>query len=530
MKYCKKIEWLIIAFYLTLPTVQMELFEIKEKDIGLYKKTKERILNSKAFREKYFKKNFYTFCLYYFTNTFTFESADFQKDFCKDLQEELNILFQGFRESWKTVYFKYFFIYCIVYKRKRFMHLIAFDKLKAKSKLYDIVNHLQTNRKILNDFWQLFYQENKTEKKSEKKSIEEFITTNSVKCRAIWIGTSIRWDVYWCADWEFRPDFVWLDDIDTIASTNTLELIHKNYTLVKSELFWWFADDVQIIFLFNTIKFDWVWPRLWKDYKNNKKWKLKKVYYDPDNNVWPIRLTPEYIEDKKELLWEKSFNANFLWIAETVWSPVFDINTVKELKVWEYKTPTKYKELRIYKEPSNYNMYWVDTSWWSIDWDNASLIIRDFTTYELLACYYWHIQPDILCDVIDVLQKLWYTWIVWIERNNTWIATLKKAESYSWYYQLYKEETVDKITNRKTHKYWWHTNLKTRPLMISEYEEAIRTKVITDVDERWQEEMYWFVYNDNSRPEAQLWFHDDYIIWDCICWQMRNTRRLIQFN
>lgn len=509
----------------------MELYEIKKKDLALYKKTKAKIMESKAFRIKYFEKNFYSFCLYYFTTTFTTPSADFQKEFCQEMFDEYSVLFQWFRESWKTVYFKYFFIYCIVYKRKRFMHLIAFDKIKAKSKLYDIVIQLQKNKKLINDYWNLFYQEKKieTEKSSQKKSIEEFITTNEVKCRAIWIGTSIRWDVFGATDWEFRPDFVWLDDIDTMASTNTLELIEKNYTLVKSELFGWFADNVQIIFLFNTIKFDWVWPRLWIDYEGKKSWKLKKIYYDPNNNVWEKRLTPEYIEMKKELLWEKSFNANFLWIAETVWTPVFWLDNIKALVIPEYTTPTKYPELRIYRPPTSYNMYWVDTAWWSIDWDKSSIVLRDYDL-NLLACYYWCIQPDILCDVIDVLQNLWYTWIVWIERNNTWIATIKKAEDYSWVWQLYREETVDKVTNRRTKKLWWHTNSKTRPLMISEYEEAIRTKTIIEVDKRWVEEMYWFVYNENWRPQAQLWFHDDEIISDCICNQMKKERRTLQFN
>jgi hypothetical protein len=58
--------------------------------------------------------------------------------------------------------------------------------------------------------------------------------------------------------------------------------------------------------------------------------------------------------------------------------------------------------------------------------------------------------------------------------------------------------------------------------MISEYEEAIRCWYIKEIDKRWQDEMFTFVYNDNSRPEAQLWSHDDYIISDCICYQMRN--------
>jgi hypothetical protein len=72
----------------------MELYKIKEKDIKLYEKVKKNILTSKTFRVNYFEFNFFTFCLYYFTNTFTTNSAQFHKDFCEELQENQNILFQ----------------------------------------------------------------------------------------------------------------------------------------------------------------------------------------------------------------------------------------------------------------------------------------------------------------------------------------------------------------------------------------------------------------------------------------------------
>lgn len=505
----------------------MELYEIKEKDIKLYEEVKQRILTSEAFRIKYFEFNFYSFCLYYFTNTFTTPSAQFHKDFCKELQDNLNVLFQGFRECWKTVYFKYYFIWNILYKKKRFQLFVAFDKKKAEAKLFDIAIQLQTNPKILNDFWQLYYNENKSTKQSQRKTIGEFITENKVKCKALGIWESIRWEVYWAEDWEHRPDLAWLDDIDTLKSTNTVEQILKNYTFVKQELIWWLWDNAQVVFLFNTIKFDWVWPRLWNEHKNQKSWSLKKIYYSVKNNPWEERLTPEFIEKKKELQ-GKSFDANFLGIAETVGSPVFAHSIIENLETPKYTTG-KYKELRIYKKPTKHSLYWWDTSWWGVDGDYSSLVVRDEITLDLLACYYWHMAPDLLCDVIDELQALWYYWTIWIERNNTWLATIIEAEKRDWADQLYTEKTIDKITNKSTRKYWRTTSSKTRPVMISDYEKALRTWKIKQVDERWKDEMYWFVYNDNSRPEAQIWYHDDFIIWDSICLQMKEQDQILWF-
>lgn len=108
-----------------------------------------------------------------------------------------------------------------------------------------------------------------------------------------------------------------------------------------------------------------------------------------------------------------------------------------------------------------------------------------------------------LCEVIDRLIELGYKGIIGIERNNTGLTTITKAKDYHWYSMLYAERTIDKISNQPTRKYGRQTNTKTRPLMINEYEEAIRRGFITQVDERLRTEMYSFIYNEKHKPEAQ---------------------------
>jgi hypothetical protein len=300
---------------------------------------------------------------------------------------------------------------------------------------------------------------------------------------------------------------------------------------------------------------NWIWNffnKLWLKYYWREDWEFKCLFFpwyndlnyslewdyeivDELKHLLKLNLTKEQINryiNQYDILWREVFQEYPSTPQEaflTTWDNVFNLLRIRDLIINEYKEDEKFKHLRIYKPPTNQCLYWVDTAWWSIDWDKSSIVVRDSKTMELLACFYWFMQPDLLCDIIDRLQELWYFWIIWIERNNTWIATLKKAETCSWYYQLFAEKTIDKITNKKTKKYGWSTNSKTRPFMISEYEEAIRCWYIKEIDKRWQDEMFTFVYNDNSRPEAQLWSHDDYIISDCICYQMRNETNYIEF-
>jgi hypothetical protein len=204
----------------------------------------------------------------------------------------------------------------------------------------------------------------------------------------------------------------------------------------------------------------------------------------------------------------------------TTGDTVFSLQLVKNLSILPYKEDEKIAKLRIYAPPKDNCLYGIDTAEWGKDGDNSCIKVRD-QDLNLLACYYGTIPPDMLCEVIDRLIELGYKGIIGIERNNTGLTTITKAKDYSWYSMLYAERTIDKISNQPTRKYGRQTNTKTRPLMINEYEEAIRRWFITQVDERLRTEMYSFIYNEKHKPEAQEGTHDDAIMADAICYQMR---------
>lgn len=207
----------------------------------------------------------------------------------------------------------------------------------------------------------------------------------------------------------------------------------------------------------------------------------------------------------------------------TTGDTVFWMQTIKNLPKQSYTEDEKYPKLRIYRPPTEYCLFGIDTAEGWKDGDNSSISVRDMDM-NLLAFYYAPIPPDMLCEIIDRLVELWYKGIIGIERNNTWLSTIVKAKDYDWYSMLYAERTIDKVTNQPTRKIWWQTNTKTRPLMINEYEEAIRRAFITQVDERLRSEMYSFIYNEKHKPEAQQGTHDDAIIADAICYQMRKEQ------
>lgn len=210
--------------------------------------------------------------------------------------------------------------------------------------------------------------------------------------------------------------------------------------------------------------------------------------------------------------------------------PFFDLNLVKQYARLSYTIDSKRRDLRIYRPATyKYCMYGVDTSAGGEEGDYSSISVRD-ENLNLLASYYGKIEPDELCEVIDHLMKLWYVGVLWIENNNTGLATITKSKEYVWHSLLFKEKTVDKTTNRPTHKLGWNTNSKTRPILLADYKSLYTNDLIPNIDEHLRHEMFTFVYNAKNRPEASQGNHDDRIMSDAICCHMRNHAIIVDNN
>lgn len=213
----------------------------------------------------------------------------------------------------------------------------------------------------------------------------------------------------------------------------------------------------------------------------------------------------------------------FLVSGKTVYNP----RQIKALRDVDYVEDAKYPELRIYKTTKEICYIGGDTAEWWDDWDYSSLSVRE-ADWSLVMWYYAKMPPDKLGEVIDhIISFYGIIAVIGIERNNTGLTTIVKCKEYWWSDMLYVEETVDRTTNKTKKQIWRQTNGKTRPLMVDEHEEAVRKWRITEIDERHKTEMYSFIYNEKTyKPEAAEWAHDDFVIADCICWQMRKHKPL----
>lgn len=130
------------------------------------------------------------------------------------------VLYIGFKECAKTTMFKAFLIYIICYELRDYLNVDAYDKTNSERILFDIVYHMQTNGRLINDFGEL-YTTARTKDQTDQKRITDFVTnriehedgriTGQIRVEAHSTTSPIRGRQHNGK----RPDFLWLEEFET---------------------------------------------------------------------------------------------------------------------------------------------------------------------------------------------------------------------------------------------------------------------------------------------------------------------------
>ena len=180
----------------------------------------------------------------------------------------------------------------------------------------------------------------------------------------------------------------------------------------------------------------------------------------------------------------------------------------------------------IFREPEPGRIYLVggDTSEGvdGGDWSRASVIERD--TGEQVAVVGGRWPPDVYAAKLDRVARRYARFadasnrmpvIVGVERNNHGHAVLLRLA------QLHGGTAPYQIFRAKDGRLGWLTTTASRPLLVDQLEEAVRTDGTVIHDAVTVDEMLSFSWSDDGRPEAQEGYHDDAVIAHGIAIQMR---------
>lgn len=390
---------------------------------------------------------------------------------------------------------------------------VSYDEETAKDNLFDVALELQSNKRILADFGQLYFWERNT-KTSKKTGIWNFLTTNWVRVQSSSVKKTLRWKVF--AWW--RPDFILVDDFENNDTKNSAAKTRRVIDYFD-EMFPWLWPAGNVIFCCNKISDVWSVAYLYDKFENDSDarvyeiaviekwevaWKDRYTMTDKeaeienakreDPNTWVSSL--ETIKRQSNKDWRKVFEQEYLNQPLVAGDRFFDINMVdakiSSLKWYSYDRDGKWKIWNYYDRTCDY-IFGVDVSEWL--WQDSSVIIvLNRTTMEIVAEYeYSYADPKTLTEEIKTAHKnYWWQWLIIVERNSIWhtVIELLKEAKMSRYMPLEQvRNEVDKVT---LNKYGFNSNRVTKPKILFNLKDIFENWLIEIYSLSLLREMRWF--------------------------------------
>jgi hypothetical protein len=146
-----------------------------------------------------------------------------------------------------------------------------------------------------------------------------------------------------------------------------------------------------------------------------------------------------------------------------------------------------------------------------VDGDYSCACVGDTETFDMVAMWHGHIDPDLYGVELVKLAKYYNEAYLGVENNNhglTTLSTIKKLE----YWNLFFSKSYDKIADTMTQKLGWTTSIRTKPLMIDKLAEFIREFFLGIYSDLVISEGFTYVIEDNGKTNAQVGCHDDTIM------------------
>ncbi len=492
------------------------------------------------------------FAFYYFNDYFVYESPHYHWDFFDDCEklvegELRDVLWIAFRESAKTTIAKMFVTWCIVYKKKKYIAWDSYDGTNAESALFDIALTLQTNRKIIRDFGQLYRKRKKFKTKQEQeedeptvKTLGNFITENKIKVERFTTQESARGRI----SGKNRPDLFIFDDIENTITKESLALtsrIIRHVDEVNSGL----QNTGSVLYLGNYISEEGVIAHI-KSRLEGKSGKMVRNIKIIENGAptWPDKYVmtnkqaliknvaiprEEHVislEQKRADLGDTVFNTEMMNDPGKSGDYYFDREKVRRA-IEKAREPMKnsagLKTWGIFDAKHRYGGG-ADTAE-GIGADSCTTVIFDFSQRpaEVIATYKSNeIPPSTFAHEIVRHALLFGECFFIPEINNTGYATLAELLNLK-YTNLYQREVKNKTTDRVTKEYGWRTTSGVKHDVFSQFKTAFESGEFNIWDIDLLNEMYHYTKQAIRllKKEEGMTRHFDLLQAAVLAWEAR---------
>ena len=539
---------------------------------------RDKVINGTPAERRYIcERVFMAFAMYYFPEYFSHRPAPYHQDFANDIEsigtpslitsqnspksslqnfspqnstEIGEVAWVGFKECAKTTYAKLTILWWICYRKKRYINLDSADGKNASTMAFETALELQTNKRLIRDFGQLFTESRSDDEKKMKK-VTSFITANDIKVEAFSTGQSTRGRLFK----NFRPDAYVLDDVENSTTITSVPMTQKIITHID-ELRSGRADNCSILYLGNyitdtgvvqyimdTVERSGGIVRFIPVIKDGKPtWGDKYVLTDaeafelnkeiPDRRKWKISL-----EKKKRDLGATLFDTEMMLNPMSSGDLLFNRGKIMELM------RQNEQENKSYEDSANFRMWdkfnprhryaiGADTAK-GVGGDSSTSVLIDFTTNEQIGSFASNqITPDQFAHELAREGNMFGTCLLAPENNGqTGGTTLQELKA------VYPIDMIHRPRRRKTSTserdviqdtLGWETTMSTKNEIIFALKAAVEDGVLKINDERILKELKFY-----ARKELQAMTvsplatrHFDLLIATAIAWAMRDYAEL----
>jgi hypothetical protein len=176
-------------------------------------------------------------------------------------------------------------------------------------------------------------------------------------------------------------------------------------------------------------------------------------------------------------------------------------------------------ELEVWQEPEPGHGYVVgaDVAEGLEYGDYSSAHVIDIETFEVVAHWHGHIEPDLFAQRLMELAYWYHMALVGCEVNNQGLTTNKEMQRCS-YPRIYYRRELDARTRKQSQKIGWFTSRQSKPLMVGELDKALREELQVH-DERTIFELRTYVRDEKGGTSGSPF--DDRVISLAVANQMR---------
>lgn len=156
----------------------------------------------------------------------------------------------------------------------------------------------------------------------------------------------------------------------------------------------------------------------------------------------------------------------------------------------------------------------VGGNWEGADWSVIAVFDnRSPEALEVVAQWRGHIDIDRLCDTALSLGRIYHKALVVFESNTleTRGADALERVGASGYPNLYRRQTLDRVTGQLSMRYGFHTNPQTKTSAINELTYALRDRTLIERSGMAVEEMATYI-RKGDKTEAAPGCHDDLVM------------------